>query len=405
MDSRFFRNDFAKYKLYPLRSHFLEMLDCLLYSADRLNRTRKKFNSIIASAFAVRNENVHFYASASDALYDLIRKMCVYYGKRFRVYIPDYSCPEMVNAVIHTGCSIILYAINNDLKIDYDCLARIAEDKYAVLILPALFGRVEYDHRITELIKQFPGYLVFDEAQSFPNINTSFYAEIDRWSAICSFGRSKPIKSIGGGALITKEMLKGVRFDEDIRSSEKALYYQELFELIKDRCQKMLCSIFKISPKVTYYQSLQALVYDLELSEVRSDKTISSLQLLHAYKRTVFYLNKYKKRRRINNADRPECFGDKPLCDYNFIPLKVDNEHRYSMMEWLATQKIQTTLYYYPVHLIPMYANLVDTSLLRNNRSVFWDMLIIPFGIEYSIRSLNKMLKTVQQFDNHSKDH
>jgi len=56
---------------------------------------------------------------------------------------------------------------------------------------------------------------------------------------------------------------------------------------------------------------------------------------------------------------------------------------------------LQTTLYYYPIHLIPFYRNKYKLDKCPITEIIFSRIIILPFGIDYRNRELRNILKII----------
>lgn len=128
------------------------------------------------------------------------------------------------------------------------------------------------------------------------------------------------------------------------------------------------------------------------------DKTerITKLQIIMAYYKLIKFKKTYLKRN-IKERINFEIFGDKNIIYYDFLPLKVDKSKRYETMRQLGEYGVQCTIYYYPLHLIPFYNKRFNLNNCINSKNIFEKIIIVPFGIDYSNKRINKLIKILNK--------
>ena len=142
------------------------------------------------------------------------------------------------------------------------------------------------------------------------------------------------------------------------------------------------------------YKSLEDLVFDKKQVNPNNTMEIDKLEIIMAYFRTIKYKKLYLKRR-ILKDDNLNLFGEKTFLNYNYLPLIINNANRYEFMKQLGKKGIQSTLYYYPIHLIPFYKEKWNLSRCPISEKIFSKIVILPFGIDYSNKNLKNIIKKI----------
>lgn len=391
MDSRFYKKEDVKYILYPQNVKWFEITNKVFITKNKYRHIKENMNLIISNIFNVNREDIFYYSCASKALESILKLLEKEYPIK-RVYIPDFSCMELADTICRCNYELKVYDIENDLKPSIETISQIGLDKNAVLILPSLFGKNKYTQEFLEILSSLTIPIILDEAQSFPNISEKLYTKLKKCAVIISFGKSKPISGIGGGAAINNNLIPKNMAKELEKKIQEDTYIRDIFQETKKRIMNLFERYHIIQNKnENIYKSLEDLVMNKKKYTNKSEN-ITKLQLIMAY----YKLKKYRKaylRRNIRHKTNFKLFGDKKIIDYNYLPLKIKNEKRYNTMELLGKKQIQTTIYYYPLHLIPYYNNKFVLKECKNSKYIFESILIIPFGIDFTNNQINKIIK------------
>lgn len=392
MDSRFYKKNNMKYMLYPQTQKCFEVFSKLFISKHKYNNIKENLNKIISEIFNTKKENIYYFSSASEALEEIL-KILQQTNNIKRVYIPNFSCMELADAICRSNCDLKIYDIENDLKPSLNTIVEIGADCEGVLVLPSLFGKNVYSKSFLDTLSKLTIPIILDEAQSFPNISLKLHINLKKYATIISFGKSKPIAGIGGGALINNNLLPDTMIRNFKKNIKEDTYIKDIFKEILVRFNNVLIEHNLRKNNRTIYESLEDLILNKKDDNIGT-KCISKLQIIIAY----YNIKRYKKvylRRNIKNKISRELFGDKTIIDYNFLPLKVDNMRRYTTMKLLADRGIQSTIYYYPLNLIPYYTNKFDLGKCENSQKIFENIVIVPFGMYYSNKKINQIIKII----------
>lgn len=373
----------------------MEIINKLFVSEKKFLNIKKKLNELISNIFSVDEKEIYYYSCASKALEKVLNILHESDIKVKRVYIPDFSCMELADTICVSKCELKLYDIEENLQPSIETIKEIGNDKEGALILPSFFGKNKYTEEFLVELSKLSIPIIIDEAQAFPNIAREVYEKLDKCGIIVSFGKSKPISGIGGGAFINKNLVK-CNESKLYLNEEKKNYLKDIFEESRKRLNNQL-KRFHVTRKENnkLFNSLEDLVFDKK-TLIDKNEQITKLQMIIAYYRLI----KYKKRyldRNIENKINFELYGNKDLKDYNFLPIKVNNNLRYKVMKLLADNGIQTTIYYYPLHLIPYYRNIYDLEQCEKTIKLSESIIIVPFGIDYNNKKINEIIKILNK--------
>ncbi len=133
-----------------------------------------------------------------------------------------YACPELVSAILYAGAKPILVELESQRPwINITDLENKISKNTVALIAVNLFGIAERLGEISEICRKNKIVLIEDSAQSFPEINDDRFWKGD--FIVLSFGRGKPVSTLGGGALLYRDHDAIKCFSEDSAGDEKSL--------------------------------------------------------------------------------------------------------------------------------------------------------------------------------------
>lgn len=369
MDTRFYNIETPQYPLYKIcRERKMK---------DNKNITLLEF---VSNIFKIKSSNIFLVDSGSSAIMLAINFLKQKIDLK-RVCAPSYICLEVIDAIICTNCRIVLYDLDYTFLPEETFLKKIINETHTLLILPMFFGKQNIPYSIFSLLLNSNLPIIFDEAQSFPMKPTLGGIINKYWFSSLSFGPSKPCNGIGGGALVC-------HFEEDDTLQYFSYYkgkkhikkrgvtrYKTLCELVNERGIEN-----RIITPINYYQIEKALLNCFSFLQYNDKlKTLDN-----------WFLNKIK--------SFPYIFDkNKKLSEYNFLPIFVDNNKRYSTMELFGRKGIQTTFYYYPIHMIPKYEQYIENNnkLFPGSYNISSNILILPLNQTYDLSEIYQLLKLV----------
>lgn len=180
-------------------------------SASSLADVKKRF----------RPYNTFFFNSGAESLAVAIISTISYRGiDSPEVILSAYSCPELVSAILYAGAKPVLADLEYQrpwIKIS-DLENKISKNTVAVIAVN-LFGIAEQLGKIRKICDKHKIIMIEDSAQSFPRITDDKFWNGD--FIILSFGRGKPISTLGGGAVLCKNRALIKELPEEGDNAEK----------------------------------------------------------------------------------------------------------------------------------------------------------------------------------------
>ncbi|MDH5571621.1 MAG: DegT/DnrJ/EryC1/StrS family aminotransferase [Gammaproteobacteria bacterium] len=156
--------------------------------------------------------NVFFYGSGAQSLAVAIKSSIKNRNiDKPEVLLSAYSCPELVSAILYAGARPVLVDLERQkpwIQLS-DLESKITKNTAAVIVVN-LFGLPERLDKINEICKVHNLSLIEDCAQSFPDVTDDRFWKGD--FIILSFGRGKPVSTLGGGALLCRnsDLMQGL---------------------------------------------------------------------------------------------------------------------------------------------------------------------------------------------------
>ncbi len=202
-----------------------------------------------------------FYHSGAESLAAAILSIVSHKAVNApEVMLSAYACPELVSAILYAGAKPILVDLEpqqpwiniNDLK------NKISKNTVA-LIAVNLFGIAEQLEEISEICNKHKIVLIEDSAQSFPKITDDRFWKGD--FIVLSFGRGKPVSTLGGGALLYRHHDVIKCFSENSTGDEKI----SALKLLKYRVKIFLYNLL-LHPRLYF---IPASLPFLKLGETR----------------------------------------------------------------------------------------------------------------------------------------
>ncbi|MBD7912893.1 MULTISPECIES: DegT/DnrJ/EryC1/StrS family aminotransferase [Clostridium] len=366
---------------------------------------------MIANIFQVEEKMVSLFHSESEAIIKILA-----YHKAFnkidKVYIPAFSCTELADAVISAGCKLVLYEIDKDLNPVKELFESIEGNKDLILILPSLFGLNHLSEDLYHYLEKQEYIVIFDEAQSFPITPRICGKSKKKWYSVISFGISKPISSVGGGAIITHFKDNGQ--DLQVKKNDER-YFGDLVDefngilLAKLSRNHILRKFIKETlKKQKIYDSLEKLQ---ENSVFRNKEPIgiSTFQEKCACIRIKDYM-KWAEDKNIlllkEEIIKLFCnkFGEDSLKliksaikNQSIFALFINENRRHEVAVKLSQMGIETTLYYLPIEFIKRYENKYIDAIskcdYKNSKEIIESILILPCNLDYDAKKIEMMLE------------
>lgn len=328
----------------------------------------------IAAHYGVHISSVFLSSSATMSFLQVIKLI---FNRKILIGIPKFFCPDFAFSCVAAGHQLLLYELTPTLTFDEDALYFLKSNSCDLIIWPSFFGARPYNKEMVEAIVDSNIYLVLDEAQSFPIIQRSpLYTKYIL--SLISFGKNKPLSYQCGGAIISH--------GENITTNTETITIQKP------------CGINKI------YSDLKCLLLDrynekAELVPVMS-KDLDVIAESNCYSNWQKHAKRFEERKFFWSQMK------KSLPSYvllfirdcqefpSILALSVDN--RFSLAAKFSKLGIQTTWYYYPLDLIPLFSRF-PSQPLRTSQDISKRILIFPWSLHHSSAE-NELL--YQEFQN-----
>lgn len=158
---------------------------------------------------------IFFYLTGRSALYHLLQNL--QFPAKSEILLQGFTCEAVVLPIIANRLKIVYVDIENKtLSMDINDLKKKITGQTKMLILQHTFGTIPlYRKEIIDFAKEKGIIILEDLAHGFdPQIKINDFA-------LLSFGRSKALSSVFGGAIITKNKLVAQKLEE----AEKNLIY------------------------------------------------------------------------------------------------------------------------------------------------------------------------------------
>lgn len=140
--------------------------------------------------------------SARTALY--VALSVIKHGSpRTEVIIPAFTCPSVARAVLKAGLSPVLCDVTfRGFGLDPEALARVAGSNTLAVVTNHLFGFPSDISPVQEIARRVGAVLIEDAAQAFGARSDGRFVGTLGDVGVFSFGMSKVISTIGGGAIL-----------------------------------------------------------------------------------------------------------------------------------------------------------------------------------------------------------
>jgi len=201
------------------------------------------------------DHEVFFFLSGRSALYNLLQAL--HLPKGSEVLVQAFTCEAVVLPILALGLKPVYVDVESKtLSMDLDDLKKKLSNKSKVLIVQRTFGMEPiFLKEIQEEAKKNKMFYIKDLAHGFADTNKTSL----NGAAVLSFGRTKTLSSVFGGAIITKnksfmKSLKSLQTSMDLPPIPfifKILLYKPLSVFIKKTYPFLLGKIIhKISVSI-----------------------------------------------------------------------------------------------------------------------------------------------------------
>ncbi|MED2435107.1 aminotransferase class V-fold PLP-dependent enzyme [Bacillus thuringiensis] len=326
-------------------------------------------------------------------------------AKGDEVILSNFNCPNVIEAILTVGAKPVLIDLNTNHSISLNKIKKHWNANTKAIILTHLYGCHD-DLDIIDWARENNIYIIDDAAQAMFSYQNGKPVGSLGDIGILSFGGTKPIPSIGGGALLLNRTISELcdmgeeKKEEVILDYKNHLKTQLAIKIKKSRVLSLFTNYWrKLEILPSYNNSkLDSLP---EKTEVINPKRMSIVRSLLIDK----HLQKTKKILEINICNASLCYtmlqeieekyGVKIIFSAQNVYLNYftiifkESSDRYECSVHLAEKGIQTCWNYLPLSEIPIFSKYATES---ENIDYLWPrVLSIPF--KYPL--VNKDLKYI----------
>ncbi|WP_163113472.1 aminotransferase class V-fold PLP-dependent enzyme [Bacillus velezensis] len=314
-------------------------------------------------------------------------------GPGKEVIFSSFSCPNVIDAVLQSGATPVFAQLDEHLFLSFEDVKKKVTRRTCAVILTHVYGRRE-NTAIIDWAKENGIAVIDDAAQAMFTKQADTFAGGLGDFGILSFGPSKPLASIGGGALIApKEWLRQkANLPMEQRSQVAADYRiyirnQRIQAVMKRKRHHPISYMFRKagampSMKATKLEALPdkpAVVPVLRMHPAREaiiDDQLSRMdQLVTASLRNLETAGEIFAKAEETNGIRMIQPQEGEHLNYLTVVFPRDEE-RYGCSVYLAERGIQTCWNYLPLERIPIY----ETYAGEGGEDPLWKrVLSLPF--------------------------
>ncbi|HDR4895580.1 aminotransferase class V-fold PLP-dependent enzyme [Bacillus cereus] len=326
-------------------------------------------------------------------------------AKGDEVILSNFNCPNVIEAILTVGATPVLIDLNTNHSISLNKIKKHLNANTKAIILTHLYGCHD-DLEIIDWARENNIYIIDDAAQAMFSYQNGKPVGSLGDIGILSFGGTKPIPSIGGGALLLNRTISELCDMDEEKKEEVILDYknhlktQFAIRIKKSRVLSLFTNYWRKLEILPFYNNskLDSLP---EKTEVINPKRMSIVRSLLIDK----HLQKTKKILEMNICNASLCYtmlqeieekygvkiifsAQNVYLNYFTIIFKEPSD-RYECSVHLAEKGIQTCWNYLPLSEIPIFSKYATES---ENIDFLWPrVLSIPF--KYPL--VNKDLKYI----------
>ena len=374
---------------YPIYSSFWSISDHVFFlkSVYRPNDSNLK----ISLQALYPDSEIILTNSGTSALVVGLKYLKV--AKGDEVIISNFNCPNVIEAILTVGAKPVLIDLNTNYSISLNKIKKHLNANTKAIILTHLYGCHD-NLEVIDWARENDIYIIDDAAQAMFSYQSGKPVGSLGDIGILSFGGTKPIPSIGGGALLlNREVSELCDMDEE-KKDEVILDYKYHLKLqlaLRIKKSRVLNLFTNYWEKLGILPSHNDSKLDSlpEKTEVINPKRMSIVRSLLINK----HLQKTKKILEINICNANLCYtllqeiaekhgvkiifsAQNVYLNYFTIIFKGASD-RYECSVYLAEKGIQTCWNYLPLSKIPIFSKYATES---ENIDFLWQrVLSIPF--------------------------
>lgn len=319
----------------------------------------------VARCCGVAPESVFLGTSARHVLSHFLRWLRLSHDRDLNVALPDFYCEHTALEMANAGARLAFADV--DLKFCLDTAS--LQSRCEAVVFPDLFvGRGTSDEYVGHA---GDALAIYDRAHTFPLLEQRHGNGCP--VELASFGASKLLSGVGGGALI----LRREAIARDFRrywerlelvdtASLVATMSGEVMSSMRVWLRRRASSLGMSRPLLRdKRESLERELAGLCCTSVCGRKPISRFAaavVLARWDRFSRIWPRYLQYVRGILDDAGAAFGREAIVHYEdtdrigMVALRVPPEHRYAIAGALAERGMQATWYYYPLHLLSTFA-------------------------------------------------
>lgn len=375
--------------LYPQYGHLPPL---------RRSSTAHHVRTELARELRVSPDDIVLANSASNALFVWLQSLPDTQQPR-KIALPSFNCLSLIQAVISAGWTPVFLDLTTNMTVD------MAAAKYAVktgcqlVVWPNYFGARQRDEAILRYLKRHKVGVVFDDAQAFPFGTAGAYSDVEQYATavLMSFGNSKPLAGLGGGAIYVSKAHDAFRTLHDQHNDQ--LEHVARWPYIKRAVMQRLLWRFPRLAQVWHLPKRWTKLDEL-LEATAGDHHETAYQPMTDLQAAILYRNLRRWRlcqsqhqRRYQALldtlhtipDIHETYLKDVVGVPSIVALNVAPGKRYEIFEKLSQYGIQTTWYYFPLHCLSEYSY-YETQPMRNTLAIAERIVILPLQWGHNAR-------------------
>lgn len=207
----------------------------------RKGKDTTKLRQRLKKRFFSEKSDIYFYLTGRCALYHFVKSLNLSEGDE--VILQAFTCEAVVLPILEQKLTPIYIDINTeDFSMNLSDLQKKLTPKAKVLILQHSFGITpQYRSKIIEFAKKNKLIVLEDLAHGFDT--DLFNTKTMKTSLLLSFGRSKPLSGVFGGAIVTNNK----QISEYLLKIEKNQQYPSMLFMFKMVLYKALSVLIKLT--------------------------------------------------------------------------------------------------------------------------------------------------------------
>lgn len=368
----------------------------------------RKGNSIpkvkrrLRSLFFPSNPDIFFYLTGRSGLYYVLKYLKA--PKNATVLVQAFTCEAVILPILANKLKPVYVDINrNDFSMNIEDLEKKYTPEAKALILQHTYGITPLQRsKILTFAKTHKLFIIEDVAHGF---NPSLFEKKFRSTLLMSFGRSKSISSVFGGAVITPD----AHLSQYLTTVEKILPQPSYGFIFKMLCYKALSVIIKWTYPILLGKLIHLLANSLKLlmpEITRKEKEGSfDMYLAKAYPNSaailllqqLHTLNDVSEKRKENCTQYVHAFDGAPEWDsHGLIRYPLITENPSAIIKKLKKKSIHPGRWYTQV-VAPPEVSLRRMKYIKGScpeaESITQSIINLPTGI--SAKQVQKVINAI----------